>query len=182
MVGKWQQTQAVGQTQFRITSDYTRRIWEDEQAFLNQYSHSPTLNLGSGACPVQCDVNIDPLLPSDVKALGESLPLKSEAFGAVAVFSVLDHAIDDLQVMREVHRVLKRNGLFMLMQNVLGLRGKIWLLRHRDVNHVRHYLWDWQLRRKLRQAGFRIDRWIIKWYNHDRVVYAVCSKEELGSE
>jgi SAM-dependent methyltransferase len=179
MVSKWQRTQSVGETQFTAVSDYTRRIWGDEQTFLNKHGRAPSLNVGSGACPVKCDVNIDPLLPSDVKAVGESLPLKDEVFGTVAVFSVLDHVLDDGQVLREAHRVLKRNGLFILMQSVLGLRGKIWLLRHRDMNHMRHYLWDWQLRRKLRRAGFVVNQWKIKWYNHDRVVYAVCSKQLL---
>jgi len=117
--------------------------------------------VGAGTCPIVCNVDTDPLINRDVKCISENLPFKSECFGTVVVFSVLDHVLDDVKLLQEAWRVLEKGGRLLIMQNVLGGREKVMWLRLRlkgktDQNHLRHYWFDAQLKRKIRKAGFAI--------------------------
>ena len=59
--------------------------------------------------------------------------LKTDSFDCVLAIEVLEHVNDDLSFIREVHRVLKERGVFMMTTP----NGKI--IPNTNPDHVRHY-------------------------------------------
>lgn len=60
-------------------------------------------------------IGLDPLESTEyrfpvVKAFGEDIPFQNDMFDAVVIFSVLDHLIDPVIVLKEARRVLKPSG------------------------------------------------------------------------
>lgn len=54
-------------------------------------------------------------LCSFVECVGENLPFRSDAFDVVTSLEVLEHSFSPKNFVGEIHRVLKPNGLLMLM-------------------------------------------------------------------
>ncbi len=146
-----------------IVTDYRKRIWDVEQDHAHSFGLEPSLNVGAGNSPIPATVSCDPLVSRDVICVAEHLPFRSNIFGAVMFYSVLDHLKDDLASLREAKRVLVPQGRILIMQTVLdrSLRSKIkrtlWFTLHGkirrifydpdsllclpgwDANHMRHY-------------------------------------------
>ncbi len=94
------------------------------------------------------------------QASAESLPYESETFDIVLAVTILCFLREPLQVMREVRRVLRPGGLF-----VIGELGKFssWALLRRVRGWLGSSTWReahfWtigELRELLQQAGFRV--------------------------
>jgi len=58
-----------------------------------------------------------------VRAQGESIPFLSTCFDLVITSNVLDHTMAPKQVLGEIHRVLRQDGILYLGVNVCLLRG-----------------------------------------------------------
>ena len=73
---------------------------------------------------------------------GESLPFPDERFGIVACDNVLDHCQDPMKVLREMSRVLARQGILLLTLNTFSLLGRLRFEMNRryrpNSNHTLH--------------------------------------------
>ena len=94
----------------------------------------------------------------------EAVPYRDETFDVVACSHVLEHVADDRQALRELHRVLKRDGWAILLVPItVGRTIEDPTLddpkRRRELfgqdDHVRAYGPDYVER--LREAGFRVE-------------------------
>jgi SAM-dependent methyltransferase len=106
--------------------------------------------IGAGIAALYEDSEVD-LVGTDIYASpntsfiadGHSIPLKDASIDAVWIQAVLEHVLDPVQVVAEIHRVLKPNGLVFadtpFMQQVhegpydftrFTLSGHRWLFRH----------------------------------------------------
>lgn len=85
-------------------SDYKARIWKMEQWFFKKHGSGLTLSVGGGDSPLG-DVSCDPLMPKHVKCVGEYLPFRPKSFETVLVYSVLDHCLDPIKLLRECKNI-----------------------------------------------------------------------------
>lgn len=78
------------------------------------------------------------------KGIGEEIPYPDNSFDIVLSFNALDHAIDPSKVLREIHRVLREGGDFLLWIYVLRDRYKFLqsLLNRLDPPHPFHFTVD----------------------------------------
>lgn len=92
--------------------------------------------------------NFTQLIQADVT----HLPLPDESFSLVSALDVLEHIKDDEAALKEVWRVLSKDGLFLV--TVPAYR---WLWSQHDVtlHHVRRYV-KCEIINKLQKAGFEI--------------------------
>jgi SAM-dependent methyltransferase len=91
----------------------------------------------------------------------ERLPFRDETFDAATSFEVVYHlgVANDMLALREVRRVLKRRGLFLLRVPAHDwLRGE-----HDRLVHTRHRYSRDELVSKLTEAGFDVER--VSWAN-----------------
>jgi ubiquinone/menaquinone biosynthesis C-methylase UbiE len=75
------------------------------------------------------------------KGIGEQIPFDNDSFDAVLSFNALDHSARPMKVLQEIHRVLKKDGDFLLWIYVLRnpykfLQG---LLNQIDNPHPYHF-------------------------------------------
>jgi ubiquinone/menaquinone biosynthesis C-methylase UbiE len=108
-------------------------------------------------------------------AVGENLPYRDETFDVILMHEVLEHVDDDLQTLREMRRVLKRDGrlvifcpnrLYPFETHGIFLRGKYVFgniplvnylpdfIRNRLVPHANVYTRG-KLKRIYRKAGLK---------------------------
>lgn len=92
---------------------------------------------------------------------GEELPFPDNRFDLIIMDNVLDHAQDPMQVLREMQRVIKPNGLVFFRQNVYhvwGLSAR-WLMERfvLDPGHP-HTFTSSSLKQALTSLGFGIER------------------------
>ncbi len=84
-----------------------------------------------------------------------AIPLSSEKFDAVFIFTVLHHEIRWREALREVYRVLKPNGL--LFVNEINNRSLNWFERYAKVYHPKAARFTWKIfREELQKTGFSI--------------------------
>ncbi|MGQ9829756.1 MAG: class I SAM-dependent methyltransferase [Roseiflexus sp.] len=92
-----------------------------------------------------------------INAAGEALPMPSEAFDAVVCWDVLEHVRSPEQVLREIARVLRPNGVALI--TVINRRA--WIDPHyhmRGINWIPRPLAEWLIAhrgRSKRDAAFR---------------------------
>lgn len=83
---------------------------------------------------------------------GKKIPFKVSSFDLVTAIDVLEHIKDDLGVLKEMKRVLKRNGLAILL---VPAHPKLWSTRDINLQHFRRYKVR-ELESKCKKVGFRI--------------------------
>ncbi len=86
----------------------------------------------------------------------ENLPFPNQSFDLAACYNVLDHTHNPFAIVREVHRVLRPGGFFLLGLDALSLAS--WV-RHKlfinDIAHPYKFL-AWQVERLLPDHGFQL--------------------------
>jgi SAM-dependent methyltransferase len=79
------------------------------------------------------------------------LPFKDASFAAINCDSVIEHISDPLSMMKEIYRVLRPNGLAILVTpNIYRVKHKFW----RDYTHIRPFCPE-SITRLAYDAGFR---------------------------
>jgi ubiquinone/menaquinone biosynthesis C-methylase UbiE len=95
------------------------------------FNNKDILEVGCGANGIifllkntKTKIGIEPMVLNDlieeskrhfvIKGVGEKLPFKDSSFDVAICFSVLEHILDPANLIREVHRVLRDNGDFLL--------------------------------------------------------------------
>jgi len=84
----------------------------------------------------------------------EGLPYDDETFDLVTGLDVVEHLDDDVAGLREMHRVLRPGGRVLLFVPAFMF---LWGVQDDVSNHRRRYTLS-ELRRKLEQAGLRVER------------------------
>jgi len=110
--------------------------------------------------------------PIYLRADAQTLPFKDEIFDSVVALEIIEHVNSDIQMLKEIFRVLKKNGILILSTpNVAHLQNRIKSLllmknlikkyAHKPKNpyHKREYT-PKQIAKLLKSAGFIIEK---KW-------------------
>jgi SAM-dependent methyltransferase len=84
----------------------------------------------------------------------ERLPYEDNAFDLVTGLDVVEHLDDDLAGLKEMRRVLRRNGRALLFVPAFMF---LWGVQDDISNHRRRYTLD-DLKQVVRQAGFEVER------------------------
>ncbi len=93
----------------------------------------------------------------------DKLPFRAGTFDAVSMFDVLEH-VDDEKAMKEVWRVLKKNGLFHLFLPLDGQPGTLyylmykigWQPKDKHTGHLKVYT-DKDLEKLAKKTGFKLE-------------------------
>lgn len=85
-------------------------------------------------------------------ANGDTLPFSSDSQDLVTAFDVLEHVGDDLKVLKECGRVLKKNGKLII---AVPAYNSIWSSHDEVMGHRRRYSKE-NLAEKIEGAGFKI--------------------------
>ena len=119
------------------------------------------LDMGCGLKP-RGDVNLDVKslkVPNFVRADAHMLPFRNQAFSKVYMIEVLEHLASPLNALREVRRVLKRNGILVLTTPNAYYAPRIIRLALRGTYSTsRSHIYVWgrvELQNLLRRAGFK---------------------------
>lgn len=93
-------------------------------------------------------------LERTVVSSAESMGVQSSSLDIVSALDVLEHLDHDITAMKEVHRVLKPGGTFLITVPAFGF---LWSEHDEALHHRRRYT-QWELRNKLTVAGFDVVR------------------------
>jgi SAM-dependent methyltransferase len=127
----------------------------------------PPVGLGpSGVSTLRDFVRTKRLPVSYATACGEEIPIRSDSMDLVICCNVIDHASDPSAILREVHRVLKPNGLFFFDVHTFSVFGLLkW---HSYTKHARkdeilviahpYRMYEADVARKMRATGFRVQK------------------------
>ena len=115
-------------------------------------------------------MNLDGLVNDEKKKLiikkgvGEEIPFENDSFDTVISFNALDHSVNPVQVIREIHRVLRPDGEFLLWIYVLRSRYHFLqsLLNLIDSPHPFHFTLD-QILIPIKDSSFEI-----KYRNYEK--------------
>ena len=88
------------------------------------------------------------------QATVEKLPYKDHVFSIVNAFDVLEHVDDDVGVLKEIHRVLAKEGFLVMAVPAFDI---LWS-QHDIANYHKRRYSAGALRRKLENAGFKVRR------------------------
>ncbi|MBI4545324.1 MAG: class I SAM-dependent methyltransferase [Gemmatimonadetes bacterium] len=89
-----------------------------------------------------------------VQASALELPYRDGSYGLVTALGVLEHVDDDARMLRELFRVLRPGGRLLLLTSG---HPALWSEHDELVHHKRRYRRP-ELRARVEQAGFRIER------------------------
>lgn len=90
-----------------------------------------------------------------------AMPFPDESFDVVVCLDVLEHICDDLQAVKELFRVLRKNGIAII---AVPESMKLWSAHDIAVNHLRRYEKK-DLLHLLRDGNFKIiDSWSVNRY------------------
>lgn len=87
-----------------------------------------------------------------VQGKGEALPFRDATFGLVTLLGVIEHVMDDRQLLREVRRVCRENGTVLLLTSAFRF---LWSQHDEANQHVRRYR-AFELRQKAEGEGFAV--------------------------
>jgi len=113
--------------------------------------------------PIGVDISSEALkfcgLRKEAEVVGASiqrLPFKGETFDIVTSFDVLYHkdVHDDINALREFHRILKRDGRLALNVPAYDFLYS----EHDEAIHTRHRYTRGELERKVRECGFVVEK------------------------
>ncbi len=172
----WTEKQHLMETDLEITS-YREKVWELEQWWTVRCAKGLILNIGGAGSPIKSDISCDPLVPRDIKCIGEYLPFKHKAFDTILIYSVLDHCISDSLLMKSVYYVLRDDGRLLIIQtmwtvnDILQSIRRILHRKHPDPYHLRHYIGFRSLRKLLERCGFIIESFDIVYYSGSNIVF-----------
>jgi len=134
---------------------------EVSSRLINEQKSQKILDVGCGLKPYQSyfekmmyigidrSWTVEWMRALDVQAVAEVIPFKSNLFNIVLCTQVLEHLASPEQALKEIHRVLKHGGRF-----ILSTHG-IWGEGHEIVD-----LWRWTaagLRKMLNLMGFEVE-------------------------
>ncbi|MDF8263326.1 class I SAM-dependent methyltransferase [Luteipulveratus flavus] len=105
------------------------------------------------------------------------LPLQDESLDLVVAFDVLEHLEDDDASAREVLRVLRRGGSFLI---AVPADPRLWSAHDEAVGHVRRYTRE-SLLDLLRRNGFEIES-VASWMVLLRPAVAIKRRSSSGSD
>lgn len=92
-----------------------------------------------------------------VEGIGELLPFKKEVFDVTVSFNAIDHGISPEKVIKEVKKVLRPGGIFLLHVHTFNLPSFVrFILFIVDRPHP-HHLSNKEVLLCLRSAGFRVN-------------------------
>lgn len=86
--------------------------------------------------------------------LRQPIPFKSESFDIITMLDVLEHLDDDRFALKEVYRILKPKGLFIL---TVPAHPFLWTYWDEILGHKRRYRAD-SLREILKSSGYKSER------------------------
>jgi SAM-dependent methyltransferase len=130
------------------------------------------LEYGAEGARVAADRGL-PVLRADAA----DLPFETGSLDLVVAFDVLEHLPDDVGAAREVSRVLREGGRFLV---AVPADERLWSAHDDAVGHVRRYARS-QLCETLRQAGFEIAE-ARSWNVLLRPVVALRRRSSTGSD
>ncbi len=84
----------------------------------------------------------------------KKIPFDDEKFDMVLALDIIEHIDDDIRVLNEVKRVLKKNGKFFV---TVPAFSSLWSNHDIELQHKRRYSKS-ELKEKLAKAGFRIKK------------------------
>jgi SAM-dependent methyltransferase len=106
-----------------------------------------------------------------------SLPLADGSLDLVVAFDILEHLVDDDAAVREVHRVLRPSGTYLV---AVPADPRLWSSHDEAVQHVRRYTRS-TLVSLLERDGFEVTS-VMSWNVLLRPVVAVRRKMRSGSD
>lgn len=105
------------------------------------------------------------------------LPLADDSLDLVIAFDILEHLADDLGAVREVHRVLRPSGTYLV---AVPADPRLWSAHDEAVQHLRRYTRA-TLVALLERGGFEV-RSVMSWNVLLRPVVAMRRKGRTGSD
>jgi SAM-dependent methyltransferase len=106
-----------------------------------------------------------------------SLPLADDSLDLVVAFDILEHLVDDDAAVREVHRVLKPSGTYLV---AVPADPRLWSSHDEAVHHVRRYTRT-TLVTLLERGGFDVTS-VMSWNVLLRPVVAMRRRAKSGSD
>lgn len=101
----------------------------------------------------------------DVVADAQALPFKENCFDVLFIVAALYQIPDTESVLRDVHRVLRNGGKFLIFDYNYRTTKRLKRITNNGVN--RNHVWTpWGLRRKVRKVGFQAQ--IVELYGDSR--------------
>jgi SAM-dependent methyltransferase len=101
---------------------------------------------------------------ANIIADAHHLPFKSEIFSKVVMYEVIEHVHHPKQVLTEIHRVLKRDGILELTTpNIMSIGNYFWWIINPNKLQISEHIYGWrlpELKNLLQLTGFKI----IKFY------------------
>lgn len=93
-------------------------FWGERKEYIDNFCQKKTvLHLGPGKDNKKSfSIDINPYLkPTVVGNIEKKLPFKNDSFDGIIAFSVIEHIGQFFQLMEEIHRVLKPNGIVFIL-------------------------------------------------------------------
>jgi len=159
----------------RIIRSFLERVCRDLRAARAEQGEDPTLNILDVGCGTGAnlemlaefgeaegvDVSAEALtfcqargLTSVKQGQAEALPYDANSFDLVTGLDVVEHLDDDLAGLKEMRRVLRRDGRALLFVPAFMF---LWGVQDDVSNHRRRYTLK-ELNRVVREAGFEVER------------------------